>query len=179
MTRILRALGLGAIAAGAAVAGLLVGLVLAAGLPTLVGWRGYTVVSGSMEPAIATGDIVVNRQIEPTAARVGDVVTFADAEGSGRLITHRVSSVAREAELIRFVTKGDANTGVERWAVPADGRIGRVVYRLPRLGRALAWTRTPIGMIGLVGLPALIVGGLEIRKLVRYVRPGGAHRVPR
>ena len=34
--------------------------------------------SGSMQPAIHTGDVVVDESIAPAEARVGDVVTFKD-----------------------------------------------------------------------------------------------------
>ena len=132
-----------------------------------MGLRGFTVMSGSMEPTISTGDIVVNRQIASTDAKIGDVVTFSDPEGSGKLITHRVTSIGRDGKELRFVTKGDANSGVERWSIRAGDRIGRVVYKLPRLGYALAWTRKPVGMIGLVGVPALLLGGIELRKIWR------------
>ena len=167
MRRVVSILGLGGVAAVAAVAGLLIGLVLAAGLPTVVGLRGFTVMSGSMEPAISTGDIVVNRQIVATAAKTGDVVTFSDPEGSGKLITHRVTSITPDGRQLRFITKGDANSGVERWSIPTGDRIGRVVYKLPQLGFYFAWTRKPFGLVGLVGVPALLLGGMELRKIWR------------
>jgi signal peptidase len=129
------------------------------------GYRGYTVMSGSMEPMIATGDLVVNQPIGPLDARVGDVVTFLDPGGSGRLITHRVQSIEVTPQLVDVVTKGDANTAVERWSVVREGRLGRVVLDVPRVGYALALLRSRVGQVGLVVVPALLLMFLALMKI--------------
>jgi signal peptidase len=155
-----------------AVAGLVVGfalgLLLAALAPFVVGHKTFTVMSGSMEPAIRTGDLVVDERIRPLEARVGDVVSFDEPGPSRRLVTHRVRSVRADGAQVRFVTKGDANNTVERWSAPAAGQIGRVVYRIPKLGYALAYFRTPFARIALLVIPAL---ALAIYELVRLWRP--------
>ena len=155
-------------AALAGVAGVAAGLLLAAGAPLLFGYHSFTVMSGSMEPAIATGDVVVNRPIAPLEARVGDVVTFSDPHTRGRLVTHRLRRVQVRGRTAQMVTKGDANNTVERWTVAADGRIGRVDFRVPKLGYALALIHTRYGQLLLVGIPALLLGAYE---LVRIWRP--------
>jgi len=157
-----------------AAVGLISGLLLAATLPLAVGDRSFTVMSGSMEPAIGTGDVVVAQPIRPLEARVGNVVTFRDPEGSGRMITHRVREVHEQAERVSFITKGDANNNTERWTVARAGHIGRVAYRLPRLGFVFVWTRTPLGRILLIAFPLSVLG---VGALVRIWRPTGNVRV--
>jgi signal peptidase I len=151
-----------------ALVGLGAGILLAATAPLAFGDRSFTVMSGSMSPAIKTGDVVVERPIAPLGAKVGDVVTFRDPEGSRRLITHRVKGMRASGHTVRFVTKGDANNAVERWSVQEDGRIGRVVYRLPKLGYVLAWGNWRYGRLALLVLPAVL---LLIFELVRIWRP--------
>lgn len=73
--------------------GLVAGLLLALTLPRLFGMPVLVVLSGSMEPALATGDVVIESRISPLDAKVGDIVTFRDPERPERLITHRVRSV--------------------------------------------------------------------------------------
>jgi signal peptidase I len=141
---------------------------LAVGLPYAFGFKSFTVMSGSMEPAIGTGAVVVERPIAPREARVGDVVTFKDPEGGERLITHRVKSVRVSGGTARFVTKGDANNAVERWTVPADGSIGRVAYDVPKVGYAMAYAGGRHGKLLLIVLPALLLAAFE---LVRIWRP--------
>ncbi|MDQ4048439.1 MAG: signal peptidase I, partial [Actinomycetota bacterium] len=131
----------------------------------VVGQRPYTVLSGSMEPAIGTGDIVVVERISPPDARVGDVVTFSDPEDSGRLITHRVRSSRRRGARIDFVTKGDANNAAERWRVQADGVISRVRYRVPEVGRLALVMRRRGGLALFVLVPLLLLGTHEIARI--------------
>ena len=156
----LRALGYG-------VVGLALGIVAAIALPLVIGQRPYTVLSGSMEPAIGTGDIVVVERISPEQASVGDVVTFGDPHSSGRLITHRVRSSRRRGRRIDFVTKGDANNTVERWRIPADGVISRVRYRVPEVGRLALLTRSRGGLVLFVLVPLLLLGIHEIARIWR------------
>jgi signal peptidase len=118
-----------------------------------------------MEPAIATGDVVVNRPIAPLDARVGDVITFRDPGDASRFITHRVRHIRARDGRVAFVTKGDANNSTERWAVPVDGEIGRVDYRVPRLGYALFWTRGRYAKLGLITIPALLLGAMTLGRI--------------
>jgi signal peptidase len=148
--------------------GLLAGTLLAAVAPQLAGYRSFTVRSGSMTPAIETGDVVVTEPISPLAARVGDVVTFVDPEGTGKLFSHRVQSLRAEGDEVAFVTRGDANTSTEHWRVPADGSIGRVAYRIPKVGYALAWIDSGPARLALIAIPALL---LLWAALVRIWRP--------
>ena len=149
------------------VGGLLVGLCMAVMVPILLRDRGLTVLTGSMEPTLNVGDVAVVKQISPLDARVGDVVTFRDPADATRLITHRVRSVRVGDGVARFVTKGDANTSVERWQIPTDGTIGRVLYRVPRIGYALFWLRGRFGRLLLVVIPALLLGAYELWRIWR------------
>lgn len=149
------------------VAGLAAGILLAAAVPMAFGMKSFTVLSGSMEPAFDTGDMVVDRQIPPADARPGDVVTFRDPGTQSRLITHRLRSVSISGGTARMVTKGDANNATESWTVPVNGKIGRVAYRLPKLGYALALTHGRNSKLLLIVLPALLFGVLELRRIWR------------
>lgn len=146
-------------------------LLAAAALPLAIGDRSLTVLSGSMSPTIETGDVVVTEPVAPTAVKVGDIVTFRDPEGTSKLYSHRVRRVAPAGRDVRFVTRGDANTTFERWRVPADGTVGRVVYRVPKLGFAIAWMGTPIARTALTALPALLLCWLAISWIWRRPAP--------
>lgn len=157
-------------AAGVA-AGLACGLLVAVLAPLPLGGRTFTVMSGSMEPTLHTGDAIVDTRTRATDLRVGDVVTFKDPSRSGRLVTHRVRSVEVRGGRVRVVTKGDANNTVERWSVPASGHVGRVRYRIWRLGYALAPLHTRIGLLALVALPAVALCVLELVSIWRPPAP--------
>ena len=161
---------------GWAAAGLALALALAIVLPFGFGGRPYTVLTGSMEPAIAPGDVVISTRIDPSDARPGDVVTFRDPQDANRLITHRVRSKRAEGRHIRFVTKGDANNTTEDWRVGAAGHVSRVSYRVPAVGRLALMAQSRGGMIALVVVPLLLLGLHEIARIWRPAReiPGEA-----
>jgi signal peptidase I len=145
--------------------GLAGGLLLAIALPLAFGARPLVVLSGSMEPTLATGDVVVVKRVSPQQARIGDVVTYRNPEGS--LVTHRVRSVRRRGDRFELVTKGDANNASERWTMEADGELSRAVYRVPLAGRLLARTSSREGKLALIVAPLLLLGGWEIRRIWR------------
>ena len=151
-----------------AVASFVLAVLLAAALPLALGDTSMVVRSGSMTPAIRTGDVVVVRPIAPTEAAIGDIVTFKDPAGSDRLLVHRVRAISRSGDQFEVITKGDANSTQERWKVAADGTIGTVAYRVPALGFAVGWISSPAGRIGLVIVPALLLG---LMLLMRIWRP--------
>jgi signal peptidase len=136
--------------------GALFAALLASAAPLALGDHSFTLRSGSMTPTMETGDVVVTEPISPLSARVG-----------GKLFSHRVQSIRPAGETVHFVTRGDANTSVERWSVPADGSIGKVVYRVPKLGYALVWTGTPEGRIALIAIPALLLCWTALARIWR------------
>jgi signal peptidase len=155
-----------------AAAAFVLATLLSTALPFAVGARSLVVRSGSMTPAIRTGDVVVVRPIAPSEASVGDIVTFQDPDGSGRLLVHRVRAIGGGGRQFSFTTQGDANTTQEHWQVGADGTIGSVVYRVPKLGFVVSWIGTPAGRIGLIIVPALLLAFSMLAGIWR-TRPEG------
>jgi signal peptidase len=140
------------------------GLIVA---PSLFGGRSLTVMSGSMEPALRVGDVVINSRVSATDVRVGDIVTFSDPEGTGKLITHRLRRIRIADGVAHVVTKGDNTNAVERWDVPASGSLGRVEYRVPLLGFLVFWLHGPLARLGLIVIPALLLAGFELWRIWR------------
>ena len=117
--------------------GLGLGLIGVVTMPSVFGLKSLTVVSGSMEPTIETGSVVIDEVISPLDAHPGDIVTFQDPLRPRRL-THRLQRMRVEGDTAYMTTLGDANDAPEHWIVQTDGRIGRVVAQVPRLGYARA-----------------------------------------
>src|SRR5207247_2173944 len=127
----------------------------------------FIVLSGSMEPTIHVGDIVVDQSIPALDARVGDVVTFRDPADPSKLITHRIRTIRVSEGTVHITTKGDASNGVQHWNVPTDGRIGRVIVHLWKLGFLLFWVATRWGRIGLLVVPAGLLALYELKRIWR------------
>jgi signal peptidase I len=165
-------LGLVRAAAVSVALGLGIGICGVIAAPSLFGGRSLTVMSGSMEPALAVGDVVIGSRVSPAQVRVGDIITFSDPEGTGKLITHRVRRVRIADGTAHVVTKGDNTNAVERWDIPASGSLGRVEYRVPLLGFLVFWLNGPFGRIALIVIPALLLAGFELWRIWRPQRPG-------
>lgn len=159
--RIAAGVGWAIVVAGAALALLIAG-------PLVVGDHPHTDLTGSMEPAISPGDVVIDEQIAPWEAKVGDIVTFRDPQDESKLLTHRVVRTKDTGSLVKFVTQGDANNTQEHWQVPATGEIARVAYTVPWVGHLAVFARTRLGWGLLIGVPLLLV---LIEELVRIWRP--------
>jgi signal peptidase I len=148
-----------------AVLGVAAGVLLALTVPLAIGARPLVVLSGSMEPTLAVGDVVVAKRIRPGDAHVGDVVTFRDPEGT--LTTHRVRAVRRRGRQFEFVTQGDANNARERWTMDGDGELSRALYRVPLAGHVLARTSSLGGKLALLWGTLLVLGAWEVRRIWR------------
>ena len=149
--------------------GVAAALVLALIVPLAFDARPLTVLSGSMEPTLMTGDVIVVRETAPLSVAPGDVVTYREP-GGRRLITHRVQRMRVERDTVRFVTKGDANKPVERWRIPRDKPVRRVLYRVPVLGYGLNLFRTRLGLALLVGVPLALLAIVELWAIWRPER---------
>ena len=160
----------------AVVALALVGVILFFVVPRVLQWDVQVVMSGSMEPALPVGSVVLVRPVDPEAVAVGDIITFR-RQGSPDFVTHRVVEVVNE-ESLSFRTRGDANEEPDTSSVPADALRGRVWVTIPYLGYVAQHARQPWGFLLLVGLPGgLIIAG-ELFRIFTTLRRGrqGKHR---
>jgi signal peptidase len=157
--------------AGGATVGVVAGLALAMLGPLAFGGRTFAVLSGSMEPTLHVGDLVLEKKVAAPDIHVGDIVTFRSPDDAGKLITHRVRRVVVADGTVKVTTKGDANLSPERWTVPADGTVGRALGRVPKVGYLLVWTRSPAGRLLLIVLPACLLGLSQLWRI--WTKPGG------
>lgn len=124
--------------------------------------------SGSMEPAIRTGGVVV---IMPSSKYViGDIITFGKDTKTQIPTTHRVIGIDGTGSLEAFTTKGDANDSQD----PEPARIGevqgKVILTVPFLGYILDFAKKPLGFVLLVGVPALLIIFDEMAKIFTEVK---------
>jgi signal peptidase I len=101
------------------------------------------IISGSMQPKIDIGDVVIVRKIEPDQVEVGDVIQFREIEQDVR-INHRVVEIKEdERGLPLFITKGDANNSPDSNPVIAEQLMGKVVQIVPKVGWITIMLRSP------------------------------------
>jgi signal peptidase len=130
------------------------------------GWRFDAVLSGSMEPAINVGGIVVIRPVAPSTIRDGDIITFVSSGGANTVVTHRVVQVADDKGSPVFYTKGDANEASDSSLVQAKDVVGKVWLSVPYAGYVVDFIQKPVGFGLIVGLPALLIIIWETRNII-------------
>jgi signal peptidase len=144
------------------------GLVVLALAPRLVGFQGHVVVSGSMEPRLSPGDVVLTRPVLPQDLQPGQVLLFPDPDGGDRLVLHRLVSFDERGDL---VTRGDANQSNDTTHVPALSVIGQAQLRVPYVGLPAYWRLT--GQWGELGTLAALLAAATVSTLGRPQGPRG------
>ena len=117
-------------------------------LPRLFGYHIYSVVSGSMEPAIPVDSMVYIKTEAPEDMKKDDVIAFYGARDSNAIITHRV--VENHIVMGEFITKGDTNQTEDMNPVPYDNFIGKVTLSIPKVGGAAQIFTSAAGKIAAV-----------------------------
>lgn len=116
--------------------------------PTIFGYSTAVIASGSMEPALSVDDLILNHSQSSYAE--GDIITFRSGDS---LTTHRIVAITEEG----YVTQGDANNAADLDTVSSNAIVGRVVRIIPHVGSALAFVKTPLGMMAVVFAGILII----------------------
>lgn len=156
-------------------------------VPRVAGGSSLTVLTGSMEPTFAPGDIVAVRGVAPdevcTEIRVGDIVTYLPEPGDPTLITHRVVGKTvgsfDDGTPCRLITQGDANSVPDAPVSPVQVR-GAMLYSLPALGWVRQWAAENIVALGValgVGLLGYGVWTTVRRPRTRVILTSGSSAV--
>jgi signal peptidase len=125
--------------------------------------------SGSMEPTIPTGALVLIRS--QAQYQVNDIVTFQTrGTGDGLPTTHRIIADGVTQGEVTYETKGDANADADVAPVRQRDVIGKVIYSVPYLGYLLDFARQPIGFALLIGVPAVVVAFEELSTILGMLR---------
>ena len=104
----------------------------------IIGYRTYTVLSGSMEPKFYPGDIVITKHKNKTDIKLNDIVTYKDSEGV--VITHRIIKETPEG----YITKGDNNNVEDAEILTKDNIIGEVKFSIPKIGYIMNFLSKPM-----------------------------------
>ena len=124
----------------------------------LIGFQPYMVLSGSMEPTYHVGSLIYVKAVDYKTLKAGDPITYMISQDT--VVTHRIVEVVadeKEAETIRYVTKGDANDAADGSMVHYKNIIGKPVFCIPYLGYVCNYIQNPPGMYIAIAAGALLV----------------------
>lgn len=116
----------------------------------MFGYKPAIVLSGSMEPTIETGSIVLIDKNDTEDIAKGDIIAF---NVDNTFITHRVTKIDDEG----IHTKGDGNQTADLWVLQQDDVVGKTAYWIPKAGYIASWLTSKKGMIIVVGLCVALI----------------------
>lgn len=135
------------------------------------------VVSGSMAPAIGTGDLLIAVAVPADALAVGDVASLPHPHGDA-LVTHRVTSLSQDGDELAVRMKGDANADPDPvvYRLTPHQHVWREAVTLPGVGYVAARVMRPAVtvplLVGVLALVALAPAGTPRRRGRRRGRGG-------
>ena len=112
----------------------------------LLGFKVFTVLSGSMEPTYHTGSVIYVKPVDYRDLKVGDPISFMLDEKT--VATHRIVEIVPDEEdpsTLRYRTKGDANEAEDGGLVHYKNIIGKPVFTIPLLGFFVNYIQNPPG----------------------------------
>jgi len=152
--------------------GLVTILVVFSALPITGNYKFMVVRSGSMEPSVKMGSIVL---VKPSANySVDDIISFnagfRGPDGKDVPVTHRVIEMRVDQGDPIYVTKGDANEDPDTRELNHRNVIGKVLISVPYIGYAVEAARTPYGFLILILIPASIIAYSQVIKIWKEVK---------
>lgn len=146
------------------------------GYVNIGGFMMFRVVTGSMEPTIPVGSLLISRQVEISSIRLDDIICFEtqQAEIFGSVVTHRVVDILSGADGgILLATKGDANLVADGYMVSQENFIGKVIWYSGDesvLATIFSFLTGKVGFLGCIVFPCLIMATLVLRGCVNNIR---------
>ena len=115
--------------------------------PSFLGIKTYVIVSGSMQPELDIGDIVVVKDIEENELQEGDIISFREGQS---VVTHRIIEIENKDNQKQIKTKGDNNNSVDNNIVHVDAIEGKVITSIPLIGNLAIMLQGKITIIIIV-----------------------------
>lgn len=125
-------------------------------IPLAFGWQPYVIITGSMEPGISAGDVVLVSPEPELDQALGRVISFEDPARPDHTLTHRLVSINEDGTL---TTKGDANPTVDSVPVPAEAVTGLGRLLVQFVGLPVVWVRSG-NWVPLLAHLALLIGAI-------------------
>jgi signal peptidase len=144
----------------------LLGSLLMVAATNLLGYSSYVIYSGSMEPTVKVGSMLVTRPVDVEDLQVGDVITYR-SPGNHTTLTHRIVSIRQEDGQWVFKTKGDASLEPDPQEVVLRGQVSKMSFDIPYLGYVVDFAKSIQGVVLLLLVPAaglLLMQGLKVWK---------------
>jgi len=137
----------------------------------IIGFKGFAVLTPSMEPVYNVGDIVISTKANLDELEIGDPITFRvdlNNDGKKELVTHYIFSIETIDGVRTYETVPEGRDYADPWTIYDEDIVGIVAFKIPWVGYviifALILIENPI-FLGLVVLNVVII--VVIIKLIK------------
>ena len=124
-------------------------------VPSLFGYKCFIVLSGSMEPEIYKGDLVIVKNTDSNTLKENDIIAFRDKDGY--VVTHRIVEINYD-DGKKFITKGDNNNVNDADSVALESVEGIYTSKIGGLGNVLVVMQEPVTIV--VVISVIILAGI-------------------
>lgn len=139
------------------------------------GYKPLIVMTGSMEPSINIGDMVIVKQTEQNNIQIGDVITYTVNNGK-ESVTHRVIEIIEKNGEKFYRTKGDNNNVADPDIVSYENVLGKVDFQIEGVGKIIAYIFTGTGL-GAIALLVLMHYSISSDRRIRVIARQEARRL--
>ena len=143
-------------------------LLIVSVLPITGNYKVMTVISGSMEPAIKMGSVVIVKPADDY--KIGDVITFGLYSNTKSPITHRINDIKIVNSQPVYITKGDVNNAPDVREIQKKDIVGKLLFSVPYVGYAVDFAKKPIGFALIIIIPAVVIIFDEIKKIFYEIK---------
>jgi len=134
-------------------------------VPSILGYKVMTVLTGSMSPNIIPGDLVISKDVKDfTSIKNGTIITYMSKDKT--LITHRITEIQDKSGIKMYKTKGDANPVEDVEMILQDQIQGIYYTKIPYLGSVATFAKTSTGITVIISIFILIIVGPEFKTYI-------------
>lgn len=150
--------------------------VMSNGYVNLGGFMMFRVVTGSMEPTIPVGGLLLARQVKIESIQLHDIVCFRTQASQilGKIVTHRVVGIEQtQFGTVLLETMGDANLVSDGHYVDQTNLIGKVIWHTKNgsiLAGVVSLFTSKIGFLGCIVFPCLLLAAMILKDSVVSIR---------
>lgn len=155
---------------------IIVAQIMSKGYVNIFGYSLFRVETGSMEPTITTGALLICKEAEIEVIETGDIICYRSKSQQmlGQVITHRVVDIIQSEDgTILLETRGDANTVKDGFYVTRGNLVGKVVWYSGEknlLAEAIGFVTGKIGFLSCIVIPVLLISGVLLRDSVKDIQ---------
>ena len=139
-------------------------------IPNLFGYKVFAIVSGSMEPTINIGDVIIVQEVKKEDLKVGDIITFKESDNTQATVTHRIVNITERNEETMYETRGDHNNTNDEKLVKYQDIEGIYKLKIEKIGNTFMKFKSGTFVIIVIIAGYLIYSIIDRKSEIKDIR---------